>query len=155
MWDDRAFADAEVVCKDRSFAVHRNVLSAASQRFNSAFSASAQARIVIDDVDADSVEAFLKYIYKGEEPQQFAVQVLPLANQFELPTLMKVCGENMLASLSPQTVAGVVQALQNVRHNSSMQGVWLQVQSKVSTDPALVEALMMHVQVNTDRPGGF
>ena len=40
MWDERSFADAQIICGTRSFAVHRNVLCASSLEFTNLFNAS-------------------------------------------------------------------------------------------------------------------
>lgn len=148
MWDERSFADAQIICGTRSFAVHRNVLCASSLEFTNLFNASREvARVELNDASPEAVEALLRYIYKGEHPGPLAIEVLPLAAKLELPRLMKVCGENMIQLLSPETAPAIVFALKEVKGVGSMMEVWYEVQNKVRQDKALVDSLMMKVEI--------
>jgi hypothetical protein len=147
MWDERNFADAQIICGTRSFAVHRNVLCASSLEFTNLFNnARDVARIEIHDCSPEAIEALLKYIYKGEAPGALAVEVLPLAARLELPRLMKVCGEDMIERLSPETAPAIVHALKDVKYVGSMMEIWYEVQNKVRQDKDMVDALMMKVE---------
>ena len=59
----------------------------------------------------------------------------------------QVCGENMIQLLSPETAPAIVYALKGLKGVGSMIEVWYEVQNKVRQDKALVDSLMMTVEV--------
>ncbi|KAK8003872.1 PEP8-vacuolar sorting targeting [Apiospora arundinis] len=63
------FADAEVECRGRTWAVHKVIVCSRSQWFNRAFRGkfkeATDSKVVIHDEDPDHIDWLLRYIYGG------------------------------------------------------------------------------------------
>lgn len=66
------FADAEVECRGRTWAVHKVIVCGRSQWFNRAFRGkfkeATDSKVVIHDEDPDHIDWLLRYIYGGGKP---------------------------------------------------------------------------------------
>ncbi|KAK8856608.1 BTB/POZ protein [Apiospora arundinis] len=75
------FADAEVECRGRTWAVHKVIVCGRSQWFDRAFRGNfkeaTDSKVVIHDEDPDHIDWLLRYIYGGVAPL-FATAIGPL-----------------------------------------------------------------------------
>jgi len=94
--------DVEFVVKDKRFSAHQAILAARSPVFAAEFTKEKTGRkddegplqiIRIDDVDPDSVQQFLHFLYTGEPitPSLANEEVLKLAERYQLKTLIDSC----------------------------------------------------------------
>lgn len=145
LWSDRAFADAVVVCPPRSIAVHRCVLAAASPFFARAFQGcmreSTEARVVIEDADADAVEALVRYLYTGAVDSGVdPAALLPLAHRFEVHGLLRLCAAAIVWDLAEDNVARSVAALRPFKDEAPVEEYWKALVDRLLEDRRLLEA---------------
>ena len=111
-------SDFTLVCEDREFPCHRAILRARSQVFARTLAhqtqEAEQGRFVIHDSSTQAVEALLRHLYTGvipEELDQMTVEILQLAEFFQLEELREACRQSLLANL---TVENAVTTLVHV-----------------------------------------
>eukprot|EP00929_Paragymnodinium_shiwhaense_P122132 TRINITY_DN94726_c0_g1_i1.p2 TRINITY_DN94726_c0_g1~~TRINITY_DN94726_c0_g1_i1.p2 ORF type:complete len:294 (+),score=51.29 TRINITY_DN94726_c0_g1_i1:52-882(+) len=149
--DGAKFSDAAVVCQDKTYAVHRAVLAAASPVFNAAFSCGmregVEARIEIHDAAPRAVEALLSYIYEGDFEASSAVSVLPLAHRYELGDLVEQCTDRMLRTLTEDTVVAVTEVLRPlVDCSEDAKHAWGRLWRALRLKPKLLQVVMQNVR---------
>lgn len=153
--EEAEFSDAKVVAKaGRIFAVHRAVLSAASQVFHAAFSSTmregVEAKIVIQDAPVVAVEALLHYIYSGELRCEHAATLLPLAHRYGLYDLVTQCVSHMQKTVSAKNVVSIAAALKPyIDSDDSCRDAWVRLQQSARRDPAMLDAVFRHVREPT------
>merc|ERR1712146_46433 len=104
------FTDATVRCNDRTMEAHRAVLAKSSPVMRALFSQESfregTARVVeITNAEPEQVEAMLRFMYIGEIVGDVDfVQLLRLADQYDVEGLPKVCCDALLEKLSVQSV---------------------------------------------------
>jgi len=154
VWGDAAhaeFTDASILAAGgRSFAVHRNVLAAASPFFRSAFSVpmreAADRQINMTDASAEAVEAMLAFIYSQELDESRTFVMLPLAHRYEVVDLADACIASMARSANATNIVSTVLALKPlVGCLASAQAAWKQVLESAAKHPQLLEELALHV----------
>merc|ERR1712032_934224 len=109
-WKERKFTDAEIVCNDIHFPVHRMVLCAVSVVFHAAFSSNMQegkaASYEIRDSEPGIVEEMLRFLYTGDT--NFSNSVLPslleLAVQYDLEDLCECASEKLCQHVTVENV---------------------------------------------------
>lgn len=154
MWVERDFADATIVCEGKHLDVHRCVLCAASRVFDAAFKnemKESQCKVLhITDAPASAVEAMLQHVYTGSIEDTNVAEVLPLAHKYELLALAEACVDAMIAELSEDSIARVVQQLQTYSESKWMSEALDKVLMTVQSDTALLRALARHVRTTPD-----
>eukprot|EP00927_Polykrikos_kofoidii_P026254 TRINITY_DN23409_c1_g1_i2.p1 TRINITY_DN23409_c1_g1~~TRINITY_DN23409_c1_g1_i2.p1 ORF type:complete len:341 (+),score=32.50 TRINITY_DN23409_c1_g1_i2:66-1088(+) len=125
LWLSRTFADATIVCKSQSIPVHRCVLAASSAFFERVFQApmleAAESRIVIDDVAAESVDAFLQYLYVGSLRKDVnLLDVLALAHRYGVEKLAKECCIDIVESICQDNVVKVMADLRRFHDDATI-----------------------------------
>jgi len=152
MWLDGEFADCKVVCAEREFSCHRAVLGTASSVWYAAlkggFRESHDAKIVIEETSASSVEALLTYIYTGklEESHSVASGVLPLAHRYDLPDLIAICTQILVLKVTVDTVGDTLSLVNMFIDHECVAAQWNSLQEKVHNDPAMLQEVMRNVR---------
>lgn len=113
LYKQRVLCDAELVsCSDR-FPCHKVVLAAKSPKFAEVFVRDAETatrtEVRVYDASPEAVSLLLNYMYESEaeyEPrsQQVNLEVLQLADSFDLPHLKEVCASFMAKEVTTETV---------------------------------------------------
>mmetsp|Transcript_73777 Transcript_73777/g.130864 ORF Transcript_73777/g.130864 Transcript_73777/m.130864 type:complete len:352 (-) Transcript_73777:8-1063(-) len=147
LWTDRKFADAVVVCGTCSIPVHRCVLAAASPFFARAFEGcmreSHEAKVVIEDIDARSLEALLAFLYTGlADGQVDAASLLPVAHRLEVSGLVDYCAGVLAREVSEENIAGTVATLQPYRDDAAVKPHWDVIRCSMLANEALIDSLM-------------
>jgi hypothetical protein len=100
--DSQHHVDVEFAVKDQRFSAHQAILAARSPVFAAEFTKEKPGRkddegplqiIRIDDVEPESVEQFLHFLYTGEPVLSSLAneELLKLAERYELKTLIDLC----------------------------------------------------------------
>merc|ERR1719508_720257 len=111
-----SLADFTIVCGDREFKCHRVLLASRSTVFkamilNDNFVEIRQNSITIEKTSPDMVEAMLEFISTGHVPddiQEKAIDLIDLADSYDLQDLMEFCESSLINNL---TVEGVLETL--------------------------------------------
>jgi len=92
------FSDVEVVVGARTFRAHRALLSARSPVFSAMFTSGMEeartGRVQIDDVDPETFDQFLRFLYHGESKSYDAdmkKNLYVVADRYQVGTLMQIC----------------------------------------------------------------
>jgi hypothetical protein len=149
LWSERAFADAVVICPPRSIEVHRCVLAAASPFFARAFQGcmreSSEAKVVIEDAEADAVEALVRYLYTGAVDDAVdPASLLALAHRFEIGGLLRQCAAAIVWDLTEENVARSVAALRPFKDDVFVQEYWKALVDRLGKDRAVLEAHLVN-----------
>jgi len=99
-------SDIEIVVGSVKFKCHKNILSARSEVFKNMLAPhtleSQTNTIRLEKVPAEAVNEMIKHIYTSEipsDPEILSVDLLQLADMYQLVSLKDACVENLLASL--------------------------------------------------------
>merc|ERR1719187_829340 len=106
MYNTGDFADVVLVCDQQEFPAHKAILGARSDYFRAAFRHDMKekqtGKIEIVDVDKETIEDMLIYIYSGrvENLDEKADKLLPAAEKYLIKSLKKKCEQNLCHSLT-------------------------------------------------------
>lgn len=144
LWNDRVFTDAQVVCGDRSFAVHRCVLAAASPFFATAFGSEMQegreAKVIIGDASHKCVGTVLRYLYTGTISGDVdSIALLPIAHRFDIAALIERCAADIASNVDETNVAESVASLRSLSSNSVVNVYWKSLLARLSQNIDLLE----------------
>lgn len=163
LWLNRKFADASIVCGDRTFPVHRALLAAASPVFETMLEGemreAREARIVISEATPESVEAMLQYMYTSAIPDNAHVaKLFSLAQCYELQELAEEMGPRMLEGLHRDNVEERVRALQLHAESPGVNQLWqemlklLKAERNADVFQCFLEGLLRHTSEAQPRP---
>ena len=113
MWVNKELVDVKIVCEGRAFDCHKVLLAAQSPVFKAAFEndtkEAKERKLEIEDLDSDTVEEMIKYMYseKIDNIEMKSMNLLVAADKYDLPGLKKLCEESLMASVSTETVLDV------------------------------------------------
>lgn len=108
--DDPTFSDISLVVQDRTIRAHRVILASRCKFFRAMFSSgmleTKQREVVLRDCSYDAFYALVLYLYtdsfyKGPpsaHTAQLALDVLPLAEIYDLPRLLQLCEATIIDS---------------------------------------------------------
>uniref|UniRef100_A0A1I8I867 Speckle-type POZ protein n=3 Tax=Macrostomum lignano TaxID=282301 RepID=A0A1I8I867_9PLAT len=103
-------ADLTLCIGGAELPAHKAVLSARSPVFQAMFQhqmeESRASRVVVEDVDEDTMREVLRYVYSGRAPRldQMADSLLPAADKYQLDRLKVMCEESLAAALTVENV---------------------------------------------------
>eukprot|EP00434_Breviolum_minutum_P008732 symbB.v1.2.007697.t1/scaffold468.1/size202162/11 len=110
-WKRRKFTDAELVCGNESFEVHRGLLAAKSAVFEAAFESAFQegvkAKYEIKDASKAAVKGMLYFLYTGNlsvESDETLPDILNLAMQYELYALADKVVPHLAAGIDANNI---------------------------------------------------
>lgn len=151
MWDERCFTDAEITCQGHSWKVHRSVLCVNSPVFAAAFGGHMQeahaSNMEIKDATVDDVETMLRFIYTGDincdgPPES---SLLLLAHRYDIKSLIQQCGDQILESVSKDSVAAVARNLRALKEDPEIMPLWRNLLDKIFEDRELFEVVMQEL----------
>ncbi|KAI6231576.1 hypothetical protein M3Y95_00396500 [Aphelenchoides besseyi] len=109
-FNDPDFSDTEIHVDNRTFKVSRVIISAHSPVFRAMFTHASKEResgvVVIENFKAPLIEAMLSYMYKNQvmNLKEIAIELLTVANFYQVHSLVKKCTDSILANLSIDNV---------------------------------------------------
>jgi len=108
--DTGRFSDCTVICNNREFSCHKNILSARSTVFEAMFThdmtENRESKVTINDLDADIVYDMIQYIYSGRVVQldQKADRLLSAAEMYNLRELKCLCETALCENINTDNV---------------------------------------------------
>lgn len=110
------FTDVTLVADGKEYKAHKVVLASQSQFFETRFSgrwvspAAEGDKVEMTDVPAVSMEAILSYVYTGKVANigTVAYQLLPIAEEYGVVGLRKMCEADLIQSLTSKTVINML-----------------------------------------------
>lgn len=103
---DSQFSDFTLITSNKTFKVHKNILSARSSVFSAMFmldmKEKAQNSATIADFDGQVIEELLRYIYstKVKNIETFAHKLYSAADKYDLSGLKRICIETLSQNLT-------------------------------------------------------
>ena len=115
---DASSSDVSFVVEGRTHRAHRCILTARCEAFRVMFNSSMREgssscpQVPIQEVSHAAFGCMLQYIYGGavQVPEEFAVELLGLADRYLLDGLKLLCGFTLARMVSVDTVSGIIQA---------------------------------------------
>lgn len=112
MWERKEFSDFTLVSSDgKEFPTHRFILAARCDFFHAMlshnFKEGTTGRCEIDDMDGETLEAVLEYMYCNEVVsfKRIADKLLAAADKYRLVGLMKICENYLITTVNGESAA--------------------------------------------------
>ena len=123
MVDNPQFSDVTFVVEGRNVHAHKFILFARSEYFRRMFTSgyreASESTIPIPDVRYEVFLCVLSFLYTGkprEDIDEMAVEVLGVANLYNIEPLKRICAELITRSICVENVASILQAATTTRH---------------------------------------
>lgn len=147
--ESEKFSDCSVRAGDKTWRLHRCILSTASPVFDRQFSSGLADthEVHIRDADAPDVEAFLKFIYTGSvgDGRRTAPSwgsLLLLADMYEVHRLAEVASAGLHDELNAENIVETLQFLNKWRNNDIIGKSYASVRSKAEASPEMSKVVM-------------
>eukprot|EP00929_Paragymnodinium_shiwhaense_P055382 TRINITY_DN27747_c0_g1_i1.p1 TRINITY_DN27747_c0_g1~~TRINITY_DN27747_c0_g1_i1.p1 ORF type:complete len:242 (+),score=37.46 TRINITY_DN27747_c0_g1_i1:231-956(+) len=133
LWEEKPFADCEVVCEESTTSCHRAVLAVASpvlkQMLTVQMQEAATGRILLRGTTPSAVESMLRFAYTGAiaDDCDHLLDLLALADQYQMPALVSACAEKALNDINDDSIVSIIRALRNHRDSKEVQPVWVRL----------------------------
>lgn len=148
-WKRRKFTDAELVCGDESFEVHRGLLAAKSEVFEAAFESAFQegvrAKYEIKDASKAAVKGMLYFLYTGNlsvESDETFPDIFNLAMQYQLDALVQKVVPHLASGINANNIGLRARLLKRHIEKEECKRALDIIVEKAMKDPALVRALI-------------
>ncbi|XP_065209109.1 speckle-type POZ protein B-like [Planococcus citri] len=111
---DEDFSDVTISVNGKNYPAHKVILAAHSSVFKVMFKNDMQESqknyIIITDMEQETFEEMLHYIYTGEmrKLDEWAFELLPVANKYDLKELKIACEELLLSKISADNVGKIL-----------------------------------------------
>ncbi|XP_065209106.1 speckle-type POZ protein-like [Planococcus citri] len=111
---DEDFSDVTISVKGKNYPAHKLILAARSSVFKAMFKNNMQEsqtnHITITDMEQETFEEMLRYIYTGKMPnlEEWAFELLPAADKYDLKELKNACERLLLTEISAENVGKVL-----------------------------------------------
>ncbi|KAI6204579.1 hypothetical protein M3Y94_00691400 [Aphelenchoides besseyi] len=121
-FNDPDFSDTEIHVDNRTFKVSRVIISAHSLVFRAMFTHASKEResgvVVIENFKAPLIEAMLSYMYKDHvmNLKEIAIELLTVADFYQVHSLVKKCTDSILANLSIDNVFASLKVASELDH---------------------------------------
>ncbi|XP_065204072.1 speckle-type POZ protein-like [Planococcus citri] len=108
------FSDVTISVKGKNYPAHKLILAARSSVFKAMFrndmQESQKNRIVINDIEEETFEEMLHYIYTGKVKnlEESAFELLSVADKYDLKELKNACEGILLSKLSADNVGKIL-----------------------------------------------
>ena len=112
------FSDVKILCEDKIFPCHKNILGSQSEVFKSMLSntemvEASSGEIKIADISANVVETLLHYLYFDQEDlmankNKITIGLLLAADKYNIPDLTAICVNHLKANLSKDNVVEIM-----------------------------------------------
>ncbi|ELU05505.1 hypothetical protein CAPTEDRAFT_36834, partial [Capitella teleta] len=113
LFEQKIFADITLVAGSQHFLCHRAILAVSSPyfltMFNTELSEKNQSEIVLQEMEASTLELILEYVYTGQVSlcEESVQHLLSAANLFQLLALRNGCAAYMIKHVSVSNCIGV------------------------------------------------
>eukprot|EP00929_Paragymnodinium_shiwhaense_P037844 TRINITY_DN20084_c1_g3_i1.p1 TRINITY_DN20084_c1_g3~~TRINITY_DN20084_c1_g3_i1.p1 ORF type:complete len:297 (+),score=42.54 TRINITY_DN20084_c1_g3_i1:334-1224(+) len=132
MWTEKTFTDCEVICDGIATSCHRAVLAAVSPVFRQMLTVqmkeATSGRITIGEAKAPVVQSLLQFAYTGTIPEdpEHVLDLLALADQYQMAHLVAACAEEVLESgvLCAQSIVPLTRAVGHHKDHEDVQALW-------------------------------
>lgn len=118
-------SDFKIICMEKIFPVHRNILTCSSSVFHSMLTndslESPTSQMIIEDMAAETVEDILNFIYTGrvENLDKKAMDLFVGADRYNLPALKDACVEAMISGLTVSNALDLL-VLADMHHSEKL-----------------------------------
>ena len=112
------FSDVKILCEDKIFPCHKNILGSQSEVFKSMLSntdmvEASSGEIKIADISANVVETLLHYLYFDQEDlmankNKITIGLLLAADKYNIPDLTAICVDHLKENLSKDNVVDIM-----------------------------------------------
>jgi len=113
--DSGEFSDCIVTCGDKEFKCHKIVLAGRSSVFKAMFSnklmENKTSKVVIEDLDENTVSEMINYIYSGNLEMNFddqAIELFTAADKYDLKDLKEMCESHIREEISIANVCDIL-----------------------------------------------
>ncbi|XP_065209093.1 speckle-type POZ protein-like isoform X2 [Planococcus citri] len=112
--NDEDFSDVTISIKGKDYPAHKSILAARSSTFNAMFKSdmreSTTNRVDIEDIEPDTFEEMLRYIYTGKSKNlgTLAFELLPVAEKYDIKDLKIDCEQALFEKLSRENVVKIL-----------------------------------------------
>lgn len=114
LFENQDFSDVILSVKGKNFQAHKIILAARSPVFAAMFKhkmkESEQNRVVIEDMNEDTMQEILRYIYTGkcQNLNKLAEELLAAADKYELDRLKMICMESLTRTVSVENAGNLL-----------------------------------------------
>ena len=114
LWTNQAFTDVTLECQGKELKAHKLILAAASPVFEAMFKEGTKEQlnscVIIEDIDSDIFEVFLRYLYSGEVDQlaEMYLELFAAADKYDVQSLRKTCIQHMAKNISVDNTLDVL-----------------------------------------------
>ena len=99
--------------------------------------------MVIENASPLVVNAMIEYMYVSEvRDDADALDLLHLADQYEVEGLLSLCGSLLISKLTEENVAAAVKALQPLRSRDTLTAIWDKLLMRIREDDKLFRQVM-------------
>ena len=112
------FSDVKILCEDKIFPCHKNILGSQSEVFKSMLSntdmvEASSGEIKIADISANVMETLLHYLYFDQEDlmankNKITIGLLLAADKYNIPDLTAICVNHLKTNLSKDNVVEIM-----------------------------------------------
>ncbi|KAI6231168.1 Speckle-type POZ protein B-like protein [Aphelenchoides besseyi] len=154
-FNDPYFSDVEIRVDNEVFKVNRAIISGSSPVFRAMFDKETEEQksgvVKIKGFEAAMVEKMLIYIYKGEisNMKAIAAQLLPIADCYQVNSLVKKCTDSIVANLTVEKVLPILELAFEHDHLNDFQD---RVFNFAHKNYGAIRELSSYEEFLTDRP---
>ena len=111
---NQTFADVTLQCQGKNFKAHKVILAAASPVFGAMFKEGTKEHeeniVIIEDLESDVFELFLRYLYSGEVNQldEKHLDLFAAADKYDVQPLREICIRHMATNISVDNAVDIL-----------------------------------------------
>ena len=111
---NQTFADVTLQCQGTNFKAHKVILAAASPVFGAMFKEGTKEHeennVIIEDIESDVFEMFLRYLYSGEVNQldEKHLDLFAAADKYDVQPLREICIRHMATNISVDNAVDIL-----------------------------------------------
>jgi BTB/POZ domain len=111
---NQTLADVTLQCQEKNFKAHKVILAAASPVFGAMFKEGTKEHeennVIIEDIESDVFELFLRYLYSGEVGQlkEMHLDLFAAADKYDVQPLREICIRHMSTNISHRNAGDVL-----------------------------------------------
>ena len=111
---NQTLADVTLQCQGKKFKAHKVILAAASPVFGAMFKEGTKEHeeniVIIEDIESDVFELFLRYLYSGEVNQldEKHLDLFAAADKYDVQPLREICIRHMSTNISVDNAVDIL-----------------------------------------------
>ena len=148
-WKRRRFTDYTIVCEGVEFPCHREVLASCSPVFARAletnqYKEGCSKRYELEGTEVAIVKSMVEFLYTGSlaESCDDLVELLCLADKYQVEDLMQKCVRLLIGQFGPQNVVAITRAVKGQKTQSKFFPLWQEIKNKIKEDDKLMDVVM-------------